>query len=150
MHPDFASSEYTDPSAAPTKTLPSTTEATPNAVVTPTNPNAHFSFNFGVVCRVSPACRAGWNRVLAGSAQPFQLPVPEARCGAAEHLADGGIGFESVVPRDFAMASRSVALRLSPTGFIFPVSSAPRSEEHTSELQSHSDLVCRLLLEKKK
>src|SRR5438034_8003994 len=27
---------------------------------------------------------------------------------------------------------------------------SPRSEEHTSELQSHSDLVCRLLLEKKK
>src|SRR5438034_7018889 len=27
---------------------------------------------------------------------------------------------------------------------------AIRSEEHTSELQSHSDLVCRLLLEKKK
>src|SRR5436190_8621852 len=26
---------------------------------------------------------------------------------------------------------------------------AGRSEEHTSELQSHSDLVCRLLLEKK-
>src|SRR5260221_6133663 len=44
---------------------------------------------------------------------------------------------------------------------IFPTSSpeegyqllrslAKRSEEHTSELQSHSDLVCRLLLEKKK
>src|SRR5947207_10734447 len=28
--------------------------------------------------------------------------------------------------------------------------STARSEEHTSELQSHSDLVCRLLLEKKK
>src|SRR5277367_6892027 len=27
---------------------------------------------------------------------------------------------------------------------------SPRSEEHTSELQSHHDLVCRLLLEKKK
>src|SRR5574340_886746 len=27
---------------------------------------------------------------------------------------------------------------------------APRSEEHTSELQSPKDLVCRLLLEKKK
>src|SRR5437773_5019361 len=27
---------------------------------------------------------------------------------------------------------------------------ALRSEEHTSELQSHHDLVCRLLLEKKK
>src|SRR5260221_3112783 len=35
----------------------------------------------------------------------------------------------------------------------FPADSgadAGRSEEHTSELQSHSDLVCRLLLEKKK
>src|SRR5438034_2263762 len=31
-----------------------------------------------------------------------------------------------------------------------PRPSSPRSEEHTSELQSHSDLVCRLLLEKKK
>src|SRR5260221_7910130 len=29
------------------------------------------------------------------------------------------------------------------------VSDVDRSEEHTSELQSHSDLVCRLLLEKK-
>src|SRR5471032_664759 len=28
--------------------------------------------------------------------------------------------------------------------------SRPRSEEHTSELQSHHELVCRLLLEKKK
>src|SRR5882672_12967329 len=31
-----------------------------------------------------------------------------------------------------------------------PLASRSRSEEHTSELQSHSDLVCRLLLEKKK
>src|SRR5438034_8399341 len=30
------------------------------------------------------------------------------------------------------------------------LASPSRSEEHTSELQSHSDLVCRLLLEKKK
>src|SRR5438034_5559212 len=31
-----------------------------------------------------------------------------------------------------------------------PAGGRERSEEHTSELQSHSDLVCRLLLEKKK
>src|SRR5436190_14952185 len=31
-----------------------------------------------------------------------------------------------------------------------PAPGCRRSEEHTSELQSHSDLVCRLLLEKKK
>src|SRR5688572_32938221 len=34
-----------------------------------------------------------------------------------------------------------------PTPFVFP---HMRSEEHTSELQSQSNLVCRLLLEKKK
>src|SRR5438034_4483765 len=33
---------------------------------------------------------------------------------------------------------------------VFRYASGARSEEHTSELQSHSDLVCRLLLEKKK
>src|SRR5260370_23977523 len=32
----------------------------------------------------------------------------------------------------------------------YPMRSASRSEEHTSELQSHLNLVCRLLLEKKK
>src|SRR2546430_9089284 len=32
----------------------------------------------------------------------------------------------------------------------YPPVATPRSEEHTSELQSQSNLVCRLLLEKKK
>src|SRR5207237_4865238 len=39
--------------------------------------------------------------------------------------------------------SPSMAKRVAPC-------SEPRSEEHTSELQSHLNLVCRLLLEKKK
>src|SRR5260221_800798 len=34
--------------------------------------------------------------------------------------------------------------------FCVSIIETKRSEEHTSELQSHSDLVCRLLLEKKK
>src|SRR5207247_9989364 len=34
--------------------------------------------------------------------------------------------------------------------FAIPVQAGLRSEEHTSELQSRVDLVCRLLLEKKK
>src|SRR2546427_4225988 len=37
-----------------------------------------------------------------------------------------------------------------PTAAIRPDSGSIRSEEHTSELQSQSNLVCRLLLEKKK
>src|SRR5690349_22799873 len=35
-------------------------------------------------------------------------------------------------------------------GVVEVVQHRPRSEEHTSELQSRRDLVCRLLLEKKK
>src|SRR5438132_14087269 len=42
-------------------------------------------------------------------------------------------------------ASRLVWFAMNPIDLL-----ALRSEEHTSELQSHSDLVCRLLLEKKK
>src|SRR5260221_5091358 len=42
---------------------------------------------------------------------------------------------------------RSIAACRSPHR---PSVNGRRSEEHTSELQSHSDLVCRLLLEKKK
>src|SRR5438034_4530039 len=42
-----------------------------------------------------------------------------------------------------------VQLLLSFSGVSAPFFN-PRSEEHTSELQSHSELVCRLLLEKKK
>src|SRR5438270_10666314 len=37
-----------------------------------------------------------------------------------------------------------------PTGTVNVSTSPSRSEEHTSELQSQSNLVCRLLLEKKK
>src|SRR5260221_1501914 len=49
------------------------------------------------------------------------------------HLKSGFASFDAVEP-----PSRNI--RSEPL----------RSEEHTSELQSHSDLVCRLLLEKKK
>src|SRR5471032_3567319 len=46
-------------------------------------------------------------------------------------------------------SQRPVAI--APPGADFaPGSRRVRSEEHTSELQSHHDLVCRLLLEKKK
>src|SRR5690554_7029424 len=48
------------------------------------------------------------------------------------------------VPTIFAISSRLNCR------FKVPFSSTPRSEEHTSELQSRPHLVCRLLLEKKK
>src|SRR5437588_8463571 len=50
--------------------------------------------------------------------------------------------------RNPSCALRSWSVMSTPT--LQPRTSCARSEEHTSELQSHSDLVCRLLLEKKK
>src|SRR5438034_6632210 len=49
-------------------------------------------------------------------------------------------------PRGAERPARGARLGLARRG----QAGLPRSEEHTSELQSHSDLVCRLLLEKKK
>src|SRR2546421_9018368 len=57
--------------------------------------------------------------------------------------ASAGNGSSGPYPR----SRRAARLRVT----IAPrASAATRSEEHTSELQSRSDLVCRLLLEKKK
>src|SRR5207247_9826208 len=48
-----------------------------------------------------------------------------------------------------AVVSGAIAFGLTAI-FLLPFMQAARSEEHTSELQSRVDLVCRLLLEKKK
>src|SRR5438067_7156318 len=47
-------------------------------------------------------------------------------------------------------STASLARLLDPSDVAVEVTSTSRSEEHTSELQSRFDLVCRLLLEKKK
>src|SRR2546428_5852178 len=53
--------------------------------------------------------------------------------------------YSSEVARAAKYALRHQAICVASAG-----NDANRSEEHTSELQSRSDLVCRLLLEKKK
>src|SRR2546421_1134204 len=53
------------------------------------------------------------------------------------------LGFE-------AQGKPEILTLLQPLSVILQSQGAGRSEEHTSELQSRSDLVCRLLLEKKK
>src|SRR5438034_7443995 len=62
--------------------------------------------------------------------------------------ATGGGGPTSAGSTPSALLSNPiVAMTGSGNGWY---AAAERSEEHTSELQSHSDLVCRLLLEKTK
>src|SRR2546427_9463629 len=69
----------------------------------------------------------------------FRSPLPSTACLIQRNL----------------KASRAIAFDLAAacSGFLYGLSVADlyvRSEEHTSELQSQSNLVCRLLLEKKK
>src|SRR5438034_1407411 len=52
--------------------------------------------------------------------------------------------------KNTALASLAERLEDSRQRLVAEAHTSARSEEHTSELQSHSDLVCRLLLEKKK
>src|SRR5690606_41930909 len=71
------------------------------------------------------------------------LPISSSPAGSSGVCSDSS----SAPSSDSSSPGTSSPLRLvSPE----PVSSSPRSEEHTSELQSRENLVCRLLLEKKK
>src|SRR6266540_38363 len=93
--------------------------------------------------------RTNPRRVLMGAFASALLGAAIAVPTAA--LADeGGVSFW--IPGFFGSLA---AAPLQPgwtlqTNYYHTSVSAGRSEEHTSELQSHHDLVCRLLLEKKK
>src|SRR2546427_6980230 len=76
--------------------------------------------------------------------------------GALEHA---GVGQVEVIAFGLEQAAGVLGLfdagggqvHIGPAGeAVFEVPGGFRSEEHTSELQSQSNLVCRLLLEKKK
>src|SRR5207249_6017655 len=58
-----------------------------------------------------------------------------------------GTGLQGMADRLDALGGR-LQVRATPGGGTTIVGTLPRSEEHTSELQSRFDLVCRLLLEK--
>src|SRR6266540_6052563 len=67
-------------------------------------------------------------------------------------IVTGGKNLQATVGNRFiALRLDGFAVKTLTHGrYTFVVTDTSRSEEHTSELQSHHDLVCRLLLEKKK
>src|SRR5207253_10440774 len=89
------------------------------------------------LCPYTTLFRSRWDELRPGRPTLRHIPQPEAtvvpdRC---ELLAVGAEG--DIVHR----TDRTAEEAQNPAG--------PRSEEHTSELQSRGHLVCRLLLEKK-
>src|SRR5207248_10105661 len=108
-----------------------------------------YSIDLRLLSSLAPA-PAATSPLSLHDALPIWLPVLAAGHRRAEPLAQR--------PRPAAVASRRIDLhvgirivveRLAGLG-VEPGRPVQRSEEHTSELQSPYDLVCRLLLEKKK
>src|SRR5215218_11392746 len=98
--------------------------------------------------RNPPAVREQLERVLeAGTASLPQLGVTVLPGVLAEELlrrAPGSVDTVLLTNSGAESVEGAIKMARAATG-----RSRIRSEEHTSELQSHSDLVCRLLLEKK-
>src|SRR5205085_7784660 len=95
--------------------------------------------------------------VVSGSGHPsVPRPFPTRRSSdlaASDHRGRAGAGGRHHVAhrRHPRGAARPAAAAACSATRVPPMSDmVPRSEEHTSELQSQSKLVCRLLLEKKK
>src|SRR2546427_2770295 len=89
---------------------------------------------------------AGWNE-LECDAYGIDLPPLRERFDRFDEGVEAIVGLLSQTTTTFAgQYVRLTDARCEPK----PVQRPHRSEEHTSELQSQSNLVCRLLLEKKK
>src|SRR5438132_10425154 len=92
--------------------------------------------------------------LIAGCGEIAPLAAPAAHSGDANFSVYAAMGtsitagWQSGGLVDYHQRHSYAAVFDQPAGL--PAGRDARSEEHTSELQSHSDLVCRLLLEKKK
>src|SRR5438067_5135246 len=79
-------------------------------------------------------------RALAGKLRPFVAELAGTARPTGGHAGDDRV----------ARAGQAVRLGSAPRSYPRIARVPARSEEHTSELQSRFELVCRLLLEKKK
>src|SRR5947207_7705631 len=93
-----------------------------------------------LVAGAQPAFCTLTSNMLHSLASIWPLPLPP------ETVAGVGLFSGKII---LATPLRQVLKVAIPPSVIVTIEEADRSEEHTSELQSHSDLVCRLLLEKK-
>src|SRR5438132_2914983 len=79
----------------------------------------------------------------------YRRPLVNAVWPRPDHIAN--IVIDPLLAADDTLSLKSHRERVTVIDRAFQLKlPSRRSEEHTSELQSHSDLVCRLLLEKKK
>src|SRR5690242_21456255 len=90
-------------------------------------------------------------RAVRASRQPGAAPEPRRRPAAGRAIRGRLAGIRVALPRRRGADSylHSAKMERRRPGRTQAADPRGRSEEHTSELQSHVNLVCRLLLEKK-
>src|SRR2546421_8992440 len=84
------------------------------------------------------------------SGQPFPTDVYQQLYKAIEAVFSSWNNKRAIDYRNFNKIPHNLGTAVNVQTMVFGNLGNDRSEEHTSELQSRSDLVCRLLLEKKK
>src|SRR5690606_42123818 len=100
--------------------------------------SALYSFFFLLILRPPTPTLFPYTTLFRSYPQPPPHP---------QHRQPGRLRPSLRAPRPVAL--RGEAARVRRAGALRVRASGPRSEEHTSELQSRENLVCRLLLEKK-
>src|SRR5690606_41475415 len=101
-------------------------------------------------CALAPPSARFPYATLFRSAQPQRQPLPRPDIRFMNHALGPVVVFgASNFPLAFSVAGGDTASALA-AGCPVLVKGHSRSEEHTSGLQSRENLVCRLLLEKKK
>src|SRR5690606_40347738 len=102
---------------------------------------------------------AATRRHLASALFPYTTlfrskALVEALCFGSrkivERLKEEGVSIDAVIAMGGVAKKSSLVMQTMADVLNMPIKVATRSEEHTSELQSRENLVCRLLLEKKK
>src|SRR5256885_2661871 len=109
---------------------------------------------YGAPEKIVEAIERGTRNAECGTAEESSLACSAFRLPRSAFRVGWGIGkFVSWVAASRAKPGGAVIVRSGEEGKFLaaqPLAALPRSEEHTSELQSPCNLVCRLLLEKKK
>src|SRR5690606_4299503 len=124
--------ETPTPEAA-AQTTPTPTEASATAAASPTAGPSPTASGEAQASPEASGATADWDEVVAQAREEGQLVLYDGHGGAIPTIGYAAQEFQA----EYGIQVDVSAMRA-------------RSEEHTSELQSRENLVCRLLLEKKK
>src|SRR6266850_6586505 len=130
---------------------PGTTAPAPSGGTTTAIPSVTTAGPLSAAALIQPEVPAAPGEVRQLKTEHFQATITSEGASITDWVLPGYKDEVRNVPIDLVPpGNRAYKVIVEAGGKALDFSQAPRSEEHTSELQSPCNLVCRLLLEKKK